>query len=312
VPKRPPEITFALQAAPRDAVTWANLAKQAEKAGFEALLVADHPGMVASPFVALAAAAAVTTKIGLGTYVLNTGVRDPVQIASDVATLDVLSRGRAQLGIGAGHTPAEWTMSGAPYPSPRERVTRLIESALVIRGLLTGDAVTSVGERIVAEDAQLVEPRPLQRRVPMLIGGGNQRLLHFAGEHADIVGVAGLGRTLADGHQHEARWSDDAVDASIAIIRSGASTRERPPRIDALVQYAEITNNRDGAAIELARRVPGLDPADALGAPYALIGSEAEIVQDLREYHERWGISRYTVRLDAMELGTRLIKWLKR
>jgi hypothetical protein len=78
------------------------------------------------------------------------------------------------------------------------------------------------------------------------------------------------------------------------------------------VQYAEITNNRDGAAIELARRVPGLDPADALGAPFALIGSEAEIVQDLREYHERWGISRYTVRVEAMELATRLIKWLKR
>jgi alkanesulfonate monooxygenase SsuD/methylene tetrahydromethanopterin reductase-like flavin-dependent oxidoreductase (luciferase family) len=203
-------------------------------------------------------------------------------------------------------------MSGAPYPSPRERVARLIESALVIRGLLAGDAMTSVGERIVTEDAQLIEPRPLQRRVPMLIGGGNQRLLHFAGEHADIVGIAGLGRTLADGHQHEARWSDDAVDATVAIVRSGASTRDRPPRIDALVQYAEVTNNRDGAAIELARRVPGLDPADALGAPFALIGSEAEIVQDLREYHERWGISRYTVRVDAIELATRLIKWLKR
>ena len=113
------DITFALQAGLRDAVTWATLARKAEKARFEAFLVADHPGVTASPFVALATAAAATSKITLGTYVVNAGVRDPLQIATDVATLDVVSGGRAQLGIGAGHTPAEWTMTGAPYPSPR-------------------------------------------------------------------------------------------------------------------------------------------------------------------------------------------------
>ena len=305
------DITFALQAGLRDAITWSTLARKAEKARFDAFLVADHPGVTASPFVALATAAAATSKITLGTYVVNVGVRDPLQIAADVATLDVVSGGRAQLGIGAGHTPAEWTMTGTPYPGPRAWITRLIESALVIQGLLAGDRVTYLGEHIVTESAALAEPRPLQRRVPLLVGGNNHRLLQFGGEHADFVGIAGLGKTLADGHQHEVRWSEEAIDETVAVIRSGAGARENPPKIDALVQHVEVTNNREGAAIALAERVPGLHPADALSCPFVLIGSEAEMANQVRHHHERWGISRYTVRVDAFDVAARLIKWLK-
>ncbi|MCM0677447.1 LLM class flavin-dependent oxidoreductase, partial [Micromonospora phytophila] len=99
-------VTFSLQATPSDAASWLDLARRAEAAGFDALLAADHPGAVTSPFVALAAAGAVTTTLNLGSYVSNAGVREPILLATDVATLDVVSGGRARLGLGAGHTPA--------------------------------------------------------------------------------------------------------------------------------------------------------------------------------------------------------------
>ncbi|MQA98084.1 MAG: LLM class flavin-dependent oxidoreductase [Streptosporangiales bacterium] len=114
-------IEISVQAQPEDAASWAALARRVEDAGFGALLVADHPGVTASPFVALAAAAGVTSRIGLGTYVSQAGVREPLLLASDVATLDVVSGGRARLGIGAGHTPVEWAMLGAA----RERASRV-------------------------------------------------------------------------------------------------------------------------------------------------------------------------------------------
>ena len=103
---------LSLQARPRDARSWLQLAQRCEESGFDALLAADHPGSSASPFVALAAAAAVTSTLGLGSYVSNTGVREPVLLAADVATLDVVSDGRARLGLGAGHTPRSGGPSG--------------------------------------------------------------------------------------------------------------------------------------------------------------------------------------------------------
>src|SRR5882724_8802882 len=100
-------VTFSVAAQPAGAAEWLDLARRAESLGLDSLYVPDHPGTCASPFVALAAAAAVTTRLRLGSYVSNAGVREPILLASDVATLDVVSGGRAVLGLGAGHTPAE-------------------------------------------------------------------------------------------------------------------------------------------------------------------------------------------------------------
>ncbi|WP_238454015.1 LLM class flavin-dependent oxidoreductase [Micromonospora sp. ATA51] len=108
---------FSVQARPADAASWLDLARRLEAAGFDALLAADHPGHGASPFVSLAAAAAVTSTLGLGSYVSNAGVREPILLATDVATLDMVSGGRARLGLGAGHTPAEWRPSAASGPT---------------------------------------------------------------------------------------------------------------------------------------------------------------------------------------------------
>jgi len=137
-------IVVSVQAAPRDRTSWLSLARAIDRddADFATLYVADHPGSTASPFVALAAAAAVTERIRLGTCVINAGLWEPFALASAVATLDVLSSGRSVLGIGAGHTPAEWSRVGATLPAPGERVGRMEVMIDVVTRLLAGVEVT--------------------------------------------------------------------------------------------------------------------------------------------------------------------------
>lgn len=301
------DITFCVQG---DLVTDTSapleLLERVEALGADAFYAADHPGVGASPFVTLAAVGAMSGQLRLGTYVVNAGLRDPVQLAVDVATLDRLSGGRAILGLGAGHTPGEWTASGLAYPTPGQRVDRLIEVVDVVTALLAGEVVHHDGVHLHLTDATLVEPRPVQQPVPLLIGGGGRRVLRLAGQRADIVGLTGLGRTLADGHHHEADWGPELVDATVELVTNAAQEagRSTPPVLEALVQHVELTDDRERAAQALADRVPGLSASDVMTAPYVLVGSVDEIVDHLAMVRSRWGITRFVVRpptLDSVE-----------
>jgi probable F420-dependent oxidoreductase len=288
---------FALQAQPENAVDWLDLARRAEAAGFDTLLAADHPGSCAAPFVALAAAAAVTTTIRLGSYVANAAVREPILLATDVATLDVVSGGRALLGLGAGHTPAEWDAIGQVRPGVRGRVDRCIAVAEATTRLLAGERVTVSTPELTMLNAELAEPRPVQERIPLLVGTANTRLLRWAGEHADIVGLTGFGRTRSDGHQHEARWRLADIDAQVGSAREGGDAT-----LEALVQQVEITDDAERVLAEHAGRL-GMSVDELRQVPFLLVGTADEIVAAVRAHRERWGISRYAVRragLDAL------------
>ncbi|WP_229400335.1 LLM class flavin-dependent oxidoreductase [Micromonospora okii] len=292
--------TFSLQARLTDAASWMDLARRAEAAGYETLSAADHPGVCANPFVALAAAASVTSTIGLGSYVVNLGVREPMLVAVDVATLDVVSGGRARIGVGAGHTPAEWQAVGRERPDVAGRVRRFLAAAEAVRALLDGEEVTVDSPELAMRTARLTEPRPVQRRVPMTVGTCNSTLLRWAGAHADVVGLAGLGRTLADGYQHEARWRVDQIEAQLARVAEGAAGRADPPALEALVQTVVVTDDAEAAAAEQAAWT-GLTVAELLATPFVLIGTEDEIVAAVAEHERRWGITRFVVRADALD-----------
>lgn len=302
-------VHVSLQASPEGGWSWTELARRCEDAGLRALLVSDHPGNGPSPFVALAAAASVTTTLRLGGYVLNAGVRDPLFIAADAATLDVVSEGRAEVGIGAGHTPAEWEMTGRARPPAPERVQHLMTVAAAVRALLDGQSVPAdtLG---TLRDVTLDEPRPIQQRVPLLIGGNNPDLLAWAGQHADAVGLSGLGRTLPDGHRHTVSWSTTRTDQTVTAVRSGAARggRDVPPR-EALVQMVAVTNDRASAVAAFAEDFQ-LSAEDALAAPYLWIGTTQQIVEQLHAARERWGITRWVVRADALEAARDVITHL--
>jgi probable F420-dependent oxidoreductase len=276
--------TFSLQVQPENAAEWVDTARRAEAAGFAAIYVADHPGSCAAPHVALAAAAAVTSTIRLSAYVVNAGVREPMLLAADVATLDVVSGGRAILGIGAGHTPAEWAAVGRARPDVKGRIDHCIAVVEATRTLLTGGAVNGV---------TLDQPRPVQQPIPLLIGGGNTRLLRWAAEHADIIGLGGMGRTLPDGHRHEVRWRPHEIDGQVELVRGRT--------LEALVQHVAITADA-GAELATVFRELDLTEAELQAAPYVLVGTADEIVAKVRDNERRWGISRYAVRRPALDL----------
>jgi len=291
-------IAFALQVPEADLE---EIAARAEAAGFAAIAVADHPGTTWSPFVALASAAGSTDNLLLGTAVVNCGVRDPLDIASDTATLQSLSGGRVVLGLGAGHTPAEWSQVGRQRPSPSGRIDRFDEVVRSTLALLRGETVTLDGRYIRLHEARLHIDLPALPQ--LLFGGGNQRLLRLGCELADIVELGGIGRTLPDGHYHEPRWTAAHVEAALGVFDQGCAAANRRPILGALVQHVEITDDAERSARRYLDAASTVIPdellptiGDLLECPYVLIGTADEIVTKLRRLRNRWGFTRYTVR----------------
>ena len=298
-------ITFSLQVAGsafgHDMAALLTICQRAEQLGFEEVRVADHPGTTHDPFALLTMIAASTSTIRVGTYVLNMGIRHPLDAAISALTLADLTDGRFTLGIGAGHTPAEWQMRGAARPSVGGRVERLIEVAEVIPALCRGESVTFGGEHVQLDDAVIENPTlPEHTAIPLLIGGSNRRIVERAARTADVVAITGLGTTKKDGHDHAVNWSPEATDATVRRIDDAHGVGRRPV-IDALVQVVDANPDRRSTAASLAAEVDSLEPEHALDCPFVLLGSARSIARQVTEYEDRWGITSYCVRPPAIE-----------
>lgn len=294
-----------LGAAGRD--EWADGARRAEDLGFSTLTVADHlvEGCI-SPFAALAAAAETTSSLRIGTLVLNNDLRHPALVAREVLTLDSLSHGRVELGIGAGHGFPEYESVGLPFDDLPTRVARLGEAVEVVDSLLRGEEVTFDGDHYQLR-AHRAWPQPTQSpRPPILVGGNGRRLLGIAAERADIVALSGTGRTKADGLTHEATgFPPDAVDERIAVVRVAAADRD--VELHALVQRVVVTDDPHGAAERVRVHVPELTVEDILATPYLWIGSVEAICEHVIAARERWGFSYFTVFEHSLEAASTVV-----
>jgi probable F420-dependent oxidoreductase len=287
-------IRFGFQLNPEHEHDPVAAAQRAEELGFDVVLLSDHVGPGISPLVTLAAMAQATTRIRLGTYVLNNDMRNPVQLAWEASTLDRLSGGRFELGIGAGHTPQEYDHVGLHQDQPQVRKARLAESVEIMRRLLDGELVDFDGEHYQTRGAKL--DRSVQARLPIMVAGNGSALLGHAGAHADIIGLQGLGKTHEDGHSHAAKWDPAHLDRQVEQIRIGAADSPRSVELNALVQFAEVTDDRDAKYAEIAARVKGLTLEHAAQTPYILVGTVDEIVDQILGHRERWGITYFGVR----------------
>jgi len=287
-----PRFRFGLQLGGDQLADPVPAAQRAEALGFDVVSVSDHVGPGRAPLPTLAAIATATERIRLGTLVLNHDMRNVVQLAWEAVTLDHLSAGRFELGLGAGHTPQEYAATGIGLDPPAARKARLAEGVEVIRRLVDGETVDHHGEHLRVEGARI--DRSHQDRLPILVGGNGAALLAHAGAHADIIGLQGLGRTRADGHSHQVQWDPTHLDDQVAQVRAGAG--DRAVELNALVQVVQITDDRAGALAALCERVPGLLPEHAAMVPYVLVGTVDEIVAHLIACHDRWGISYLTGR----------------
>lgn len=303
----PQPLRFACQYAKQDDDGPVAVAKRAEDVGFDVVTFSDHVGPGVAPMPTLGAIAEATSTIRLGTFVLNATMRNPVQLAWEASTIDQLSGGRFELGLGAGHTPHEYLETGIERRSAPERKAQLAEQVEIIRGLLDGDTVDFDGTHHRVRGAA-ISPA-MQERLPILVGGNGNALLSHAAAHADIIGLQGLGRTLEDGHRHEVRWTSDHLDRQLEQLRAGAPGRFEQLELNALVQVMEITDEPDRVLAELVDRVDGLTHEDATETPYVLVGSVAEICEKLERCRERWGITYFTVR--AVEPFAEVIRTLR-
>ncbi len=294
-----PNIKVSVQAAPGDLDSWLALARRLESAGFHALVMGDHPGSGASPWPALGSAAAVTRTLRLGTCVAQAGVREPMHVAADAATLDILAPGRVLLGIGAGHTPREWEDIGRRRAAPGERARRLAEFVDAVARLLSGETVTCEGPRLALRGSRL-ESLPAGGRVSLMVGGGHPQVLRAAARRADVVGLSGLGQTLPDGHRHQVRWSAADLQRQLQLVRDEAQLAGNTPVIEALVQTVTLTEHRAASIEQISRQIPGASAQDVARTPFLLIGTYQQMAAQLLAQAEDYGITSYVVREPAI------------
>jgi probable F420-dependent oxidoreductase len=272
---------------------WVAKARHVEALGYAVLTVPDHLADFFAPLPALVSAAEATTHLRVGTNVLNNDFRHPVFVAREVATVDLLTEGRFQLGLGAGYMHAEYDEAGFRFETGGRRVARLAEAVRIIKGLCTGAPVTFVGQHYHVRGHQL-QPLPVQRpHPPLLIGGNGPRLLTLAAQEADIVGLTGITFRRGGTGPELSGWTVAGLEARLQHIRAAAGTRYEHLELHALVQRVEVTDHRYIAAEELAHRWPQLSPAEILQSPYVLVGTVEQIVEDLQLRRGRWGFSSY-------------------
>jgi probable F420-dependent oxidoreductase len=293
---------FSLQAAEASSRrAWGDLVRRTDDAGFDMIVTADHLGGCLSPLLPLAVASEVSDRLRLGVMVLNNDLHHPSLLARSAATLDLLSDGRLELGLGAGHSEPEYRRAGLAFDAAGVRVGRLEEAVVVLRRLLDGETVTFDGTHYQLAEERC-EPRPVQEHVPLLVGGGGRRVHRVAARLADAVGFTGLGRTLEDGQRHDpSGFRADRVDDDVAAVRAASSGRSTPLEHQVLVQAVVVTDEAERRSEEISRsRLPSLTADDVLSSPYLMVGSAPTLVDRLLEQRERWGFTHYTVRQDAL------------
>lgn len=283
--------------AARDAASWRRDAQQFERAGFDVLWVPDHVGIF-DPFVALSAAAQATTRLRVGTYVLNVELWNPLLLARAAATTDVLSDGRLVLGLGAGHAEVEFAQAGLRYPSPAERVGRLERFVPVLRRLLDGETVDDEALGLKGASTGLTGSGTT---VPILVGGNGARVLRLAARSADIAGLTGFTSGTGQTHSELSHWTWAGLSDRIALVE--AATEGTRPVLDVLVQRVAVTEDRADAVQEFVAATSATVEAH-LDSPFLLIGTREEIRAQL-DRMESMGVGRVTVfRRDADALAT--------
>jgi len=257
--------------------------------------VADHlaDGMF-PPLTALVAAADVTERLRFGTLVVNNDFRHPVVLAREAATVDLLTGGRLELGLGAGHMKHEYDEAGLHFDPPAVRVARMSESVAILRQLLSGDEITFDGEHYQVHGHRCF-PQPLQRPVPLLVGGNGRRVLETAGRFADIVSFTGFSQVEGERGVNPTHFTDAGLAEQVAWVLAAAGPRFDQLELSTLVQGVVLTDDRRAAAEQVQSLVPTLRVDDILSSPYSLIGTTHQIADQLRERRERLGISYITV-----------------
>jgi probable F420-dependent oxidoreductase len=275
-------------------------ARHAEALGATTFVIPDHLVPMMAPIPYLATVAAATERLRISAFVHNNDLRHPVILAKDLATLDILSGGRLDVGIGAGWNKPEYDAIGLPFDPVGVRVSRLTEAVAVLKGCFGEEAFSFAGEhyRITDYDGQ---PKPIQRpHPPIFIGGGGRRILTLAGREANIVGLAP--RILSEQRSDPRSVTWAATEEKLAWVREAAGDRFDGLTFNVYPSGWPITVTDDlrGEARKVIDRMKErtgieLTVDEIIASPHVFIGSIERFVEKFEELRERLGISSFMV-----------------
>lgn len=294
---------------PRPKTEWVALARHVEQLGYDTLVMPDHFGPRFAIAPALVLAANATARLRVGSFVYDNDFRHPALLAQEIATIDMLTEGRFEFGIGAGWLKTEYDATGLPFDAGRVRVERLAEALPIIIALLRGGRVTVAGRHYQLTDLAAGFPTVQQPHPPIVIGGGGRRLIELAARHANVISV--MPRSRADGSGLEdADASEDAFREKARWIEAAAGNRLADIELNTLVQVVTITNDAQREAEKLT--VEWKAPLTAiLASPLLLIGTVDEIARRLESRRDQLGISYVTVFEKDLESFARVIERLR-
>lgn len=288
-------------------------AQTVEALGYSTFGLADHFARPFAPIVAGQAVADATTTLRITQTVLAQDFREPAVLAKELATLDVLSDGRLQVGLGAGWLRQEYEAAGMRFAPAPVRIARLEETAIILKGLFSEGRFSFAGEHYCISELEAL-PRPVQQpRPPIMIGGGGKNLLSVAARQADIVQLMPSnpgGRSLLNASQ----FSADAIEEKIGWIRDAAGSRFDEIELSAQLLACAVTDRPDEHLSDLATRIAAVtermggarvafDSNELRDSPIVAVGSSSEVCEKLVETRRRYGISYLAAPIDARPDG---------
>jgi probable F420-dependent oxidoreductase len=275
---------------PADATGWVEQARRIEDLGYATLTMPDHFTEQLAPLPALAVAAAATTSLRVGALVFDNDYKHPAVLAKELATLDVLSGGRVEIGLGAGWMEHDYRATGIAYDRPGVRIDRFEEAVAILKATMAAGPCSFAGRHYTITDYD-AWPLPVQRpHPPLLIGGGGRRVLSIAAREADIVGINGNLAAGAVGPAAIASMTRDAVAEKVAIVREAAGARFADLELNIRAFLVAVTDDPAGSVAAVAG---WLQVAEALVAdsPFALVGPVDAIIETLVRRRDELGIS---------------------
>ena len=287
---------FAVMASrARSAEHWRETARRAEALGYDVLLMPDHITDQLAPLPALVAAADATKRLRVGSFVFDNDYRNPVMLAKEAATLDLLSDGRLELGIGAGWNTGDYRQLGIAYEAPKKRVDRMEEALRLIKRLWIEENVTHEGRHYRVRGATVL-PRPVQRpHPPVMVAGGGLRMLRIAAREAQIVGLAPAVNP---------RGGPRLRTVTLASLNERVALLRREPRfaeleLNVIVFDAQVTDARQSLLAALAARLKAA-VTTVIDTPFFMYGSRRSLTEGLLRRRERLGISYIALPAAAM------------
>jgi probable F420-dependent oxidoreductase len=282
------------------AAAWRELAKKTEDLGYSTLYIPDHLDDQWAPLIALTVAAEATTTLRVGTLVLDNDFRHPVILAKEAATMDVVTAGRFELGMGAGWLTTDYAQSGIAMDSPAVRVARLAESIEIMRSMWTAGRATFSGEYYKVTDA-VGTPAPLTPGgPPLVIGGGSKRILTLAGQHATTVSIVPSLAAGAIGAEVAAESVVEKYSDRVRWAKEAAGDRAADLEFQCWTALVQVVPNAEEVCAALAPAF-GLTADQLRQAPIALVGTVEEIIETLRKRREELGFSNIVVHEAEMD-----------